>query len=329
MSKILLIKPRYLSPAFQAITQPLGLMYIGASLREAGHEPRIHDCAGDDKDLHVLRHTINHWRPDFVGLSIVVMELEQTRLIMKRVRELLKDVCVTFGGPWATANPQTAIKEYGADFVVLGEGERVFPELIDALNRGRSTETIAGTAQLVRGNVRVNERRFLSEEELNALPFPAWDLLNHDLYARTISHAAVGARPYMALVTSRGCPYRCAYCHQTMGKVFRKRSASSVVTEMKMLNEQYGFDEFEIVDDCFNLDRQRMHDILKGIMEQLGKIKLHFPNGLRADILEEEDIDLLKKQEPYLPFCCRNIQSTIAENDRQKPRSGKGNPGRQ
>jgi len=80
-----------------------------------------------------------------------------------------------------------------------------------------------------------------------------------------------------------------------MGKIFRKRSAESVVAEIKELKSIYGFDEFEIADDCFNLDRQRMRDILKGIIDKAGKIKLHFPNGLRADILDKEDIDLLKK----------------------------------
>ena len=71
MSKILLIKPRFLTDfEFKHITQPLGLMYIGATLKKAGHEPRIHDCAVDYKDLHSLRRTIKEWKPDFIGISI-------------------------------------------------------------------------------------------------------------------------------------------------------------------------------------------------------------------------------------------------------------------
>jgi radical SAM superfamily enzyme YgiQ (UPF0313 family) len=295
MSKVLLIKPRYLSPAFQAITQPLGLMYIGACLKSAGHEPKIHDCALDYKNLHILKQIIQDWKPDFIGISIVVMELEQTRLIMKMVRGSLGTIPVTFGGPWATANPEKAMKDYGADFVVLGEGEKVFPKLIDAVNQKKPTESIPGTALLVDGRIKTTPRCYLSEDELNALPFPAWELINHKLYAKTISQASVGTRPYMTIVTSRGCPYNCAYCHQTMGKVYRKRSAKSVVAEIKKLKTVYGFDEFEIADDCFNLDRKRMHEIISGIINEVRNIKLHFPNGLRADILEKEDIHLLKK----------------------------------
>jgi radical SAM superfamily enzyme YgiQ (UPF0313 family) len=295
MSKILLIKPRFLGLENQIITQPMGLMYIGATLKKAGHEPKIHDCALDYKDLHILKRTITDWKPDFIGISVIITEVEQTKRIMAMIREIMPFVPVTFGGPWPSAKPEEAIKTFGADFVVLGEGELVFPELIDAINNGRSTESVSGTASLVNGNVKVHPGRQLTEDELNALPFPAWELLDHKLYANMYSISMIGRRPYMAVVTSRGCPYRCAFCHQTMGKVFRKRSAESVLTELEELRFKHGFKEFEIVDDCFNLDRERMYAILTGIRDKLSGVKLHFPNGLRADMLEPQDMALFKQ----------------------------------
>ena len=295
MSKILLIKPRFLELVFPEVTQPMGLMYIGATLKKAGHELKIHDCALDYKDLHILRHTIKEWPPDFIGISIIVTEIEPTKKIMKIIREIMPDVPVTFGGTWPTANPEEAIKTFGSDFVVLGEGELVFPELIDAINNGRPTESISGTASMVNGNVKVNPGRQLTEDELNALPFPAWELLDHKLYAKMHSMSLVGRRPYMTIVTSRGCPFKCVYCHQTMGKVFRKRSAESVLAEMEELRFKHGFKEFEIVDDCFNLNRERMYAILTGIRDRLGDVKLHFMSGLRADVLEPKDMALFKQ----------------------------------
>ena len=80
-----------------------------------------------------------------------------------------------------------------------------------------------------------------------------------------------------------------------MGKVFRKRSAESVLTEMEELRFKYGFKEFEIADDCFNLDRERMYAILKGVRDRLGDVKLHFPNGVRSDIIDPEDMTLFKQ----------------------------------
>lgn len=295
MSKVLLIKPRFLGLEFQAITQPLGLMYIGAALKKAGHKPRIHDCASDYKDLHILRQTVTDWKPDFVGISIIITELEQTKRIMRMIREILPEVPVTFGGPWPSANPEESIKTFGADFVVIGEGELVFPELVDAINKRLLTDSIPGTASMINGKIKINSGHHISEDELNKLPFPAWDLINHKLYAKTPSFATVGRRSYISIVTSRGCPYRCSYCHQTMGKVFRKRSAESVLAEMEELHFRHGFNEFEIVDDCFNLDRERMYAILTSVKEKMGEIKLHFPNGIRADMLNPEDLILLKQ----------------------------------
>ncbi|MBN1363399.1 MAG: radical SAM protein, partial [Syntrophaceae bacterium] len=145
------------------------------------------------------------------------------------------------------------------------------------------------------GDVKVNPGRYLTEDELNVLPFPAWELLDNQLYAGMRSMPGVGCRPYMSIVTSRGCPYRCAYCHQTMGKTFRKRSAESVLTEMEELHFKHGFKEFEILDDCFNLDRQRTHEILTGIRDRIKDARLHFPNALRSDMLEPEDMTLFKE----------------------------------
>lgn len=320
MSRILLIKPRFLIGFdMQHISQPLGLMYIGAMLKKSGHDPKIHDCASDYKDLHLLRQTIKNWKPDFIGISIIISELDETKRIMSLIREILPDVPVTFGGPWPSANPEEAIKNFGSDFVVMGEGEFVFPELVNAINNNLPTESIPGTASLVNNNITINPRRFLSDEELNALPFPDWDLLDNNLYAKMSSSALVGCRPYMTIITSRGCPYKCAYCHQTMGKEFRKRSAESVLAEMEKLYVDYGFKEFEIIDDCFNLDRERMRAILTGIRDRLGNIKLHFPGGIRADLLESEDMTLFKQAGTVSVFfaietASRRLQKKIHKN---------------
>lgn len=273
----------------------MGLMYIAAELKKAGHEIKIHDCALDYGDLHILRQTIKDWKPDLIGISIIITELEQTRKIMRMIREMTTNIPVTFGGPWPSANPEEALKNFGADFVVIGEGELVFTELIDAVNKKLPTDSIPGTASLVNGSLKINQGRYLSEDELNALSYPAWELLDHNLYKKNNSFATVGCRPYMTIITSRGCPYRCVYCHQTMGKVFRKRSAESVIAEMQELRFKYGFKEFEIADDCFNLDRERMYSILTGIRDRIGDVKLHFPNAVRSDMLEPEDLALFKQ----------------------------------
>jgi radical SAM superfamily enzyme YgiQ (UPF0313 family) len=297
MSKILLIKPRFFEDFWfeESITQPMGLLYIGATLKQAGHEPKIHDCGLDDQGLRILISLLTEWKPDFIGISLIITEVEPTRRIMQILREKMPDVPVIFGGPWPTANPEECLQAMEADFVVLGEGEIVFPRLINALISGQPTGALSGIASVVNGKVKINPGRFLTEDELNALPFPAWELLNHKLYENMRSMPGVGCRPYMSIVTSRGCPFQCAYCHRTMGKTFRKRSAESVLAEMEELRFRHGFREFEILDDCFNLDRNRMIEILSGIRDRIKDARLHFPNAVRTDMLDPGDMTLFKQ----------------------------------
>lgn len=300
MARVLLIKPRFMTgPEFQSITHPLGLMYVGAALKAAGHSPRIHDCVRDRRNFPELRGILKEWRPDVVGLSFIVSEVEEASFVLSAVRSLIPDVPVVFGGPGPSANPGDMLTFMGADYVVQGEGERVFPELVDAVAAGRSpswiVENVSGVAAMRDGTPAGHPAPLLSEEELNRLPFPAWDLIDHRLYASTTSMATVGRRPYMSVITSRGCPFHCIYCHQTVGKQFRKRSPESVLAEMDEIQARYRISEFEIIDDCFNLDHERMCLIFDGIRKRAGKVRLHFPNGVRADRFENGDMRLFKQ----------------------------------
>jgi radical SAM superfamily enzyme YgiQ (UPF0313 family) len=124
---------------------------------------------------------------------------------------------------------------------------------------------------------------------------------------------------YVPIMSSRACPYGCAYCHNIFGKTVRRRSPEHFVGEMKMLYDKYGVREFHIVDDIFNLDRPRMHEILRMIIDSGMKLKIAFPNALRGDIMTEEDLLLLKEAGAYMitlsiESASPRIQSIINKN---------------
>ena len=97
---------------------------------------------------------------------------------------------------------------------------------------------------------------------------------------------------YAPIFTSRGCPYLCNYCHDLFGKRFIHRSSEHVLEEIELLYENYGVDEFEIVDDIFNLHKPRLKKIMGEVKRRWpGKIHFCFPNGVRADIMDEEVIE--------------------------------------
>lgn len=239
MSLILLVKPRFFSLEFRCVTPPVGMMYVASSLRAAGHSVRLFDCIEPDWKEQFATLLVN-FHPDYIGVSMIVSEQTCTLELMGIVRSIAPDVPVIFGGAWPTTNPESAIRDLGADCVVLGEGEHTTMELIDAMNQGRPMASIAGTACLVDGSLVETPRSALTPEQLDALPYPAWDLVDIDLYGKRTSLASVGVRRYATVVTSRGCPFHCAYCHHTMGKKFRARTPGSILAEMAEIKNSHG-----------------------------------------------------------------------------------------
>jgi radical SAM superfamily enzyme YgiQ (UPF0313 family) len=134
-------------------------------------------------------------------------------------------------------------------------------------------------------------------DDLDAIPLPAWDMIDFDRYAkvRNMMSLLKGKR-YAPIFTSRGCPFLCTYCHDIFGKQFRWRSPENVAAEVKLLKGM-GVDELEIVDDIFNMNPPRM----KAVCRAIEPFKMHicFPNGLRFDILDEEGCEALTRAGTY------------------------------
>jgi radical SAM superfamily enzyme YgiQ (UPF0313 family) len=101
------------------------------------------------------------------------------------------------------------------------------------------------------------------------------------------------------MFSSRACPWRCSYCHNSYGKQFRERSAAHVLAEIELLVEKHGVKELVFMDDIFNFRPERAKAIAQGIIDKGWKLALTFPNGFRGDILDEELVVLLKKAGMY------------------------------
>lgn len=295
MARVLLAKARFTTPDQNSIVPPLGLMYIAGVLRQAGHEVSIFEAGYEWADTGRFRAAIEHFSPDVIGLSAITMESRVVMEMAAEARRIAPGVPVILGGPHASSYPARCLENPAIDHLVLGEGELTMLELVDALTRGGSTADIPGTATRGHdGAVSFGPPR-ATITDLDGLPFPAWDLIDVDFYARHRSMSTMGYRRYMPLFTSRGCPYRCVYCHEVQGKKFRARSPQNVLTEMELLERRYGIREFEIIDDIFNFDRDRMREILEGIIAMPDHPTIHFPNALRTDRLDAGQIRLLRR----------------------------------
>lgn len=297
MASVLIIKCWNPVSTDRSMIPPLGAMYLASILRQAGHEVRILHVGKVASSRGDILAALTGNKPDVIGISAVVHEYTVFRDIVELLQQTTPEVPIMAGGPLTWSNPLAALQTAGVRVIAIGEADRTIVELVDALVAGGDLAAIPGAAvlrdgELVRGPV----RELLSPAELDALPMPAWDLMDLDEHFKYRGMASVGMRRYMQVVTSRGCPYHCVYCHGMMGRGYRPRSPESVLEELRILREEYDIHEFEVVDDCFNLDRDRMHRILKGLIDfNDPALRLQFPSGLRSDLLTAEDIDLLRR----------------------------------
>jgi len=279
---------------------PLGVMYLAAALRRAGHEPRIMDLRARQESLSLETDQITHFVPDVVGFSTVIPEATLLTEAVRLTKQKFPYARVAVGGPYANSSTLEVLKIQAVDAVVRGEGEHVLPRLVEAWGRGEEHPELPGVGYpgITLGEVPA------PIEDLDALPWPAWDLVNFSLYHRRPRHGYLYKyQEYFSVLSTRGCPYHCIFCQNIFGKQYRTRSARSVADEVTELVQKHGIREIHFVDDAFNLDLDRAKQICDLIVERGLKIAITFPAGLRADRMDRELIDKLAAAGAYkIPY---------------------------
>ena len=280
-------------------TPPLGLMYLASYLRrsQAGVSVEIIDQKiSSVTDRQIVSRGIDG-QFGIVGLSFFTPGFSRARRIAEGIRRQAGDTAVVVGGPHVSSFMEDALApEF--DFGVFGEGEEVFERLVAHLCDGREPEDRSGLLYRRDGTVLAGAPR-PPIKPLDSLPHPAWDLIDLRNYWKHDSFGLMGRRPYASIFTSRGCPYRCSYCHSIFGKRFRGRSPENVLDEMEFLATKKRVTEFELVDDCFNFDRARAMDILSLVRTRLPGARLLFPNGLRSDLIDADFVEALAAAGTY------------------------------
>jgi radical SAM superfamily enzyme YgiQ (UPF0313 family) len=281
----------------------VGLLYLAAVIRESFGERYtvgIYDCGLPAHGRQHLLERIQAERPGIIGFSTMCCEAEWMHELAGAVREAAPEAVILVGGPHPTVVGPEVLADASLDIAVIGEAERTIVELLAALDRGdEALSGVPGIAWRRNGELRRNEPRpFI--QCLDDLPRPAWDLVSFDDYSSLDTwNGTLKWQPYAPVVTSRGCPYRCTYCHSIFGKTVRARSPENVVGELEHLAREHGVREVHIIDDVFNFDGPRLLRIAE-LIEQRGlRLAFAFPNGLRADLLDPELVAALRRMGTY------------------------------
>ncbi len=296
--KVLLLKPY--QPVVAAIqSPPLGLLYLLSSMRQrlgAAIDVKLIDMKVAAMSAEELLPTLQNFQPDVIGFSALNFEAQASYQVARLAKKINPAVITVMGGPFALNNSKAVLEESAMDWVFEGPADRAFPEVLYRVITNQALgEDIPGfSRRLPNGSLQLSKKQdFIAD--LDALPMPAWDVVDFELYAGKPNHAAnLKGKRYAPLFTSRGCPYLCNYCHDIFSKKFVYHSVERVIADIEHLYTQYGVDEFHIEDDIFNLHKPRVRQLMQEVQRRWpGKMKFAFPNGLRADILDKETVDAM------------------------------------
>lgn len=265
---ILLIEAPYDYGRMESMTKPhfpLGLGYVAAYLRQQGHAVRLLIKLTPEE----LQQQLSTFQPHLVGVSCMTPTYPQAVAICRNVKEQ-SNAATVLGGPHVTALKDDILAlQPEVDYVVYGEGERTIAELCQVLEQGHSE--LANVNGLVYrrpdGTISVNPPRDLIKE-VDSLPFPARDLVDMRPLG-THRYIDVG-RVSATMISSRGCPFKCAFCssHVTMGKLYRFRSADNVLAEIDELVGRYRVNHIAFEDDTFTLNRERLETICQELIQR-------------------------------------------------------------
>lgn len=237
---------------------PLGMAYIASYIREnSEHEVRILDALTLNHTPKDIAQEVKRFDPDVVGIGVPssssVYDAYETAHAIKEVNP---DITIATGGVHMTFTAEEALRECRhIDAVVRGEGEATMLDLLSHLETGRPLKDVLGLSYRTNGGEVVETPRRPLIKDLDSIPYPAYDLLPMDKYR-------MGTHPFAAIITSRGCPYRCTFCSSSelFGRRWRARSSENIIGELRLLRDDYGVSEIEFLDDVFTLDHVRVEE---------------------------------------------------------------------
>ncbi|MBF0358057.1 MAG: B12-binding domain-containing radical SAM protein [Magnetococcales bacterium] len=280
------------------VHHPIGLMYLVSSVKAVfpDIEFRIIHTPTISNYLSTIHTVLEEFQPDLIGLRALSMFQKQFDAAAQLIRKYNSELFLVGGGPYPSGSYEHLLENNLVDLVVIGEGERTFTELITSLKKNSNPPiTLPGLAFLdSHGKAALSPER-APIKDLDQIPFPAYDHIELKEYSGLSAQSLQNTSSSAFIFATRGCPYRCFYCSAAFTKKVRKRSPENIVEEMGIHYHEKGLREFVFCDDIFNVTLTASKKILTKIAENFPDIKVNFSNGLRADQMDMEFIDLLQE----------------------------------
>jgi anaerobic magnesium-protoporphyrin IX monomethyl ester cyclase len=313
MLKVLLINPPQTicdGSIGRSLYFPIGLMYLGAVVKDVCNV-EIFDCltsAVEAKEgnsvtygasSEEIKKVIAEKKPDIVGVSVpFTSQYRNAERVAKIAKEVNPKIVTVFGGPDPSVRFKDILENNYCDFCIVGEGEETFRDFIINLCSPQALKNVRGLAFKQNGALHYEPRPF--NTTLDALPFPAFELVDMNLYLQNeelYKNRSKIYRKSISVITSRGCPYSCIFCsiRLHMGQKYRAHSPEYVMKLLRLCIDKYGITQFHFEDDNVSFDKKRFETILDCIIDEKLQIQWDTPNGVRIDSLNQSILRKMKQ----------------------------------
>lgn len=325
---------------------PLGISHLAAVIRD-DYEVRLLDANGTDFEHVVelprgfrrhgmayedIRKIIEDWKPDFVGMTCLFSSVWP---VIHELCQMIKDVDPTIhtaaGGCHPTFLTRRCMDEAPElDFIVKGEGEYALRDLLKTINAGGDLRAVDGLAFRDDAGDGSEPTTYVNEKvgyipDLDALPYPARDMLDLQLYSGGMHHGISETHRKVAVMySSRGCAAKCIFCSSVefWGHEYRHRSPESLLDEMQFLVDTYGIQEIQFEDDNLTQNKRRARLIFEGMIARglHEKLVWNTPNGIALWALDVELLRLAQKAGCYqLTLAIESGNQDVLDNVIHKP----------
>ena len=250
----ILIYPQLEFGKVQVPTPPYSILFIADYLLKRNVDVKIFDLRFDK--LSQVFDAISNTDPEFIGISVMTgPQIQYALKICESIKKEFKNIKIVWGGVHATILPTQTLQNKFVDFVVRGEGEKVYYELVSGKNVSQIKSLSFKKGNKIFHNPNAN---ILTNSEINELKIP-WNLINHKHYIRNGN---------LNLITSRGCPFKCAFCYNTLfNSVWRGWTAEKCIQELDKCLD-LGAKKITFYDDYFFANSKRIKDLFVFFKEQ-------------------------------------------------------------
>ncbi len=268
----------------------LGIMYIASYLEQTVNvRVNILDMNAEKTSQSKLRSYITQKRPELIGIQTTSYTYIDALFIAKLIKQVDPAIKVVLGGVQPTMFPVETLMQANVDFIIAGEAELSFAELVKLLDSPDQWDNIEGLGyKLKNDEPRISKKRGYIKD-LDTLPFPARYLTKYKKYYSVLAEK----KPITSIISSRGCPFRCTFCDRPrLDPIYRPRKIGSVIAELNQCVEM-GIREFSFYDNTFTVDRKRTMLLCKEIIKN--KLDINFDIKTRTDCVDKSILSKLSK----------------------------------